>query len=110
MGSPSGDVTDPLVDGIVARGDLDVTVDRVQQHLHAGADRVCIQVLTADNDLDVVIDRWHMLAEAFNLWGNKPHRRPRKTHPPRIGAASSGGHCMGCRHHPAAGLARLACS
>ena len=61
------DVTDRLVDGIVACGDLDVTVDRVQQHLDAGADHVCIQVLTAGNDLDVAIDRWHMLAEAFNL-------------------------------------------
>ena len=61
------DMTDRLVDGIVACGDLDVTVDRVQQHLDAGADHVCIQVLTAENDLDVAVDRWHMLAEAFNL-------------------------------------------
>jgi 2-methylisocitrate lyase-like PEP mutase family enzyme len=61
------DVTDRLVDGIVACGDIDVTVDRVQQHLDAGADHVCIQVLVADNDLDATIDRWHMLAEAFDL-------------------------------------------
>ena len=61
------DITDRLVDGIVACGDLDVTVDRVQQHLDAGADHVCIQVLVADNDLDVTIDRWHELAVAFNL-------------------------------------------
>ncbi|GBE24669.1 MAG TPA: TIGR03620 family F420-dependent LLM class oxidoreductase [Actinobacteria bacterium] len=61
------DVTDRLVDGIVACGDLDVTVDRVQQHLDAGADHVCIQVLVADNDLDVTIDQWHRLAVAFNL-------------------------------------------
>jgi probable F420-dependent oxidoreductase len=61
------DITDRLVDGIVACGDLDVTVDRVQQHLDAGADHVCIQVLVADNDLDDTIDRWHMLAEAFDL-------------------------------------------
>jgi probable F420-dependent oxidoreductase len=60
-------MTDRLVDGIVACGDLDVTVDRVQQHLDAGADHVCIQVLVADNDLDVTIDRWRELAEAFNL-------------------------------------------
>jgi probable F420-dependent oxidoreductase len=60
-------MTDRLVDGIVACGDLDVTVDRVQQHLDAGADHVCIQVLVADNDLDVTIDHWRELAEAFNL-------------------------------------------
>ncbi len=61
------DVTNRLVDGIVACGDLDVAVDRVQQHLDAGADHVCIQVLVADNDLDITIDRWHKLADAFNL-------------------------------------------
>ena len=60
-------MTDRLVDGIVACGDLDVTVDRVQQHLDAGADHVCIQVLVADNDLDVTIDRWRELGDAFNL-------------------------------------------
>jgi probable F420-dependent oxidoreductase len=61
------DMTDKLVDGIVACGDLGVTVDRVQQHLDAGADHVSIQVLVADNDLDITIDHWHRLAEAFNL-------------------------------------------
>jgi probable F420-dependent oxidoreductase len=60
-------ITGKLVDGIVACGDLDVTVDRVQQHLDAGADHVSIQVLVADNDLDITIDHWHKLAEAFNL-------------------------------------------
>jgi len=60
-------MTDRLVDGIVACGDLDVTVDRVQQHLDAGADHVCIQVLVADNDLDATINRWRELGEAFNL-------------------------------------------
>jgi probable F420-dependent oxidoreductase len=61
------DMTDRLVDGIVACGDIDVTVDRVQQHLDAGADHVCIQVLVADNDLDITIDHWHKLADAFDL-------------------------------------------
>lgn len=61
------DITDRLVDGIVACGDIDVTVDRVQQHLDAGADHVCIQVLVADNDLDITIEHWHHLADAFNL-------------------------------------------
>lgn len=61
------DMTDRLVDGIVACGDIDVTVDRVQQHLDAGADHVCIQVLVADDDLDITIDHWHKLADAFDL-------------------------------------------
>ena len=60
-------ITDRLVDGIVACGDIDVTVERVQQHLDAGADHVCIQVLVADNDLDITIDHWRHLADAFNL-------------------------------------------
>jgi len=60
-------ITDRLVDGIVACGDIDVTVERVQQHLDAGADHVCIQVLVADNDLDITIDHWHRLADAFDL-------------------------------------------
>ncbi|MEE8407727.1 MAG: TIGR03620 family F420-dependent LLM class oxidoreductase [Acidimicrobiia bacterium] len=61
------DMTDRLVDGIVACGDIDVTVERVQQHLDAGADHVCIQVLVAENDLDITIDHWRLLADAFNL-------------------------------------------
>ncbi|MFB7836918.1 TIGR03620 family F420-dependent LLM class oxidoreductase [Streptomyces sp. NPDC056056] len=37
-----------LVDAIVAYGDTDAAVRRVRQHLDAGADHVCVQVLTAD--------------------------------------------------------------
>ncbi len=65
--SDINDMTDRLVDGIVACGDLDVAVARVQDHLDAGADHVCIQVLVADNDLNLTIDHWHRLAEALNL-------------------------------------------
>jgi 2-methylisocitrate lyase-like PEP mutase family enzyme len=61
------DMTDRLVDGIVACGDIDATVRRVQEHFDAGADHVCIQVLVADNDLDITIDRWRRLADAFGL-------------------------------------------
>ena len=61
------DVTDRLVDGIVACGDIGVAVDRVQQHLDAGADHVSIQVLVQDNDLDATIALWRELAEAFDL-------------------------------------------
>lgn len=40
--------TDRLVDAIVAWGDLDAIRRRVQAHLDAGADHVCLQVLPSD--------------------------------------------------------------
>ena len=61
------DVTNRLVDGIVACGDIGSTIDRVQQHLDAGADHVCIQVLVEDNDLDATTALWRELANAFDL-------------------------------------------
>ena len=61
------DMSDRLVDGIVACGDIGATVLRVQEHLDAGADHVCIQVLVAENDLDITIGQWHELAGAFEL-------------------------------------------
>jgi probable F420-dependent oxidoreductase len=60
-------MSDRLVDGIVACGDIGATVKRVHEHLEAGADHVCIQVLVAKNDLDTTIDQWHRLADAFEL-------------------------------------------
>ena len=41
--------TDALVDAIVAWGDVDALVARVQAQFDAGADHVCIQVLTEDS-------------------------------------------------------------
>ncbi|MCL1693803.1 MAG: TIGR03620 family F420-dependent LLM class oxidoreductase [Actinomycetia bacterium] len=61
------DVSDRLVDGIVACGDVDATLRRVQEHHDAGADHVCIQVLVADNDLDTTIGHWRRLADALEL-------------------------------------------
>ena len=40
--------SDKLVDAIVAWGGIEDVVERVQAHLDAGADHVCIQVLTAE--------------------------------------------------------------
>jgi probable F420-dependent oxidoreductase len=40
--------SDRLVDGVVAWGDLDAVARRVREHRDAGADHVCIQVLTTD--------------------------------------------------------------
>ncbi len=44
----AGEGSDRLVDAIVAWGSLEQIADRVQSHLDAGADHVCVQVLTAD--------------------------------------------------------------
>src|SRR5262249_56040000 len=40
--------SDRLVDAIVAWGDPDAIVRRVREHHDAGADHVCLQVLTSD--------------------------------------------------------------
>ncbi|OHV40573.1 MULTISPECIES: TIGR03620 family F420-dependent LLM class oxidoreductase [Pseudofrankia] len=53
-----------LVDAIVAYGDVEVIRDRVRQHLDAGANHVCVQVLTADPT--ALPDReWRELAPAL---------------------------------------------
>ncbi|QUQ68887.1 TIGR03620 family F420-dependent LLM class oxidoreductase [Kutzneria sp. CA-103260] len=41
--------SDRLVDAITVVGDVDAIAQRVRQHLDAGANHVCIQVLTADS-------------------------------------------------------------
>ena len=42
--------SDKLVDAVVAWGDLDNVVARIKEHLAAGADHVCVQVLTSEPD------------------------------------------------------------
>ena len=56
-----------LIDAIVVRGSIDDVVARVREHHDAGADHVCIQVLTADNE--VPMQAWRDLADAFDLDG-----------------------------------------
>jgi probable F420-dependent oxidoreductase len=50
LGFTDQDIAEPgsdrLVDGLVAWGDVDAIVARVQAHLDAGADHVCIQALS----------------------------------------------------------------
>jgi probable F420-dependent oxidoreductase len=43
-----GDLSDRLVDALVAHGDVTAIKTRIQQHLDAGADHVCIQPVTTD--------------------------------------------------------------
>lgn len=57
--------SDRLVDTIVAWGDVDTVLARVQAHLDAGADHVCIQVI--DGTTDVPVQAWRDLASALAL-------------------------------------------
>jgi probable F420-dependent oxidoreductase len=41
--------SDKLIDAVIAWGDLKTVLNRVQEHHAAGADHVCIQVLTNDS-------------------------------------------------------------
>lgn len=64
--------SDRLVDGVVACGDVDVAVSRAQDHIDAGADHVCVQVLTPDRR-EVPFAAWRELAPAL-LSGVAPRR------------------------------------
>jgi probable F420-dependent oxidoreductase len=57
-------VSDRLFDSIIAWGDEDVIVGRVQEHLAAGADHVCVQVITAD-PREFPREQWRRLAAAL---------------------------------------------
>jgi probable F420-dependent oxidoreductase len=53
-----------LVDAIVAHGDLEAIRKRVREHFDAGADHVCVQVLTAD-PAALPLREWRELAPAL---------------------------------------------
>ena len=61
----AGAGSDRLIDRIVAWGDEDAIAARVQAHLDAGADHVCIQVITEDPR--VTDEEWRRLAAMFDL-------------------------------------------
>ncbi len=56
--------SDRLVDALIAWGDVEQIVGRVQAHRDAGADHVCLQVLT-DEPLGHPMDRYRRLADAL---------------------------------------------
>jgi probable F420-dependent oxidoreductase len=60
--------SDRLVDAIVARGTVDDALRRVQAHLDAGADHVCIQVLHPDLS-HLPLPEWREVAGALGLSG-----------------------------------------
>ncbi|MCP2343072.1 LLM class F420-dependent oxidoreductase, partial [Actinomadura rupiterrae] len=61
---PAGGPTDRVVDAIVAHGDVEDIRERVHQHLQAGADHVCVQVLT-DDPSALPLPQWRTLAPAL---------------------------------------------
>jgi probable F420-dependent oxidoreductase len=56
--------SDRLVDGVVAWGDVGAVAQRVEAHRDAGADHVCVQVLTTDLRV-APRDAWRELAPAL---------------------------------------------
>jgi len=56
--------SDRIVDDIVAWGEPERILERAQEHLDAGADHVCIQVLNADRRVPA-LDEWRQLANTF---------------------------------------------
>jgi probable F420-dependent oxidoreductase len=57
-------VSDRLFDAIIAWGDEEAILRRVAEHQSAGADHVCIQVLTAD-PTDYPREQWRRIAAAI---------------------------------------------
>jgi probable F420-dependent oxidoreductase len=56
--------SDRLVDAVCVWGTVEQVVDRVQAHLDAGADHVCVQAL-GNQPRDVPLDEWRELAPAL---------------------------------------------
>lgn len=58
-------VSDRLFDALIAWGDEETVLRRVNEHLDAGADHVCVQVLTADAR-EFPREQWRRLAAALS--------------------------------------------
>ncbi len=58
-------VSDRLLDAIIVSGDEDAIVGRINEHLSAGADHVCVQVLTADLK-QYPREQWRRIAAALH--------------------------------------------
>jgi probable F420-dependent oxidoreductase len=57
--------SDRLVDGIVAWGDEAAIARRVREHFDAGADHVCVQVVTPRSAQALPLEEWRALAPAL---------------------------------------------
>ena len=69
LGWSDGDIeseSDTLIDAVVVIGDVDAIARRVNDHLDAGADHVCVQI-RAEKSTDPAIGAYRELAAAFSL-------------------------------------------
>jgi probable F420-dependent oxidoreductase len=57
--------SDRLIDRLIAWGDADAIAARVQEHLDAGADSVCLQVVSEGGMVDLPRQVWRALAPAL---------------------------------------------
>lgn len=57
--------SDRLVDAMVAWGDESAIAERIQQHRDAGADHVCVQVMTDREGMELPREQWRRLAAAL---------------------------------------------
>ena len=58
-------LSDRLVDAVVAWGDLDAVAARVSEHLRAGADQVALSVVGAGPPGVLPVEQWRQLAKAL---------------------------------------------
>jgi len=74
LGFDEADLAGPsrrLVDALVGYGDAGAIGERVAEHLEAGADHVCLQVLTAD-PTELPLRQWRELAPLTRSGGVRP--------------------------------------
>jgi probable F420-dependent oxidoreductase len=60
----AGGPSDRLVDALIVYGDEATIAERVSEHLAAGADHVCIQVIGMENEA-LALEQWRRLAPAL---------------------------------------------
>ena len=92
-----GDGSDALVDAVVAWGDETAIVARIQEHLAAGADHVCLQPVTSVRPLTDGPD--HTALDVLRQPGPALTRRAGPYAGVRHRVVSSSARC--CRRRPA---------
>ena len=65
----TGTPSDRLVDAMIAWGTEDAMLDRIRQHLDAGADQVCIQAISPSDDTLIDQDAFERIAAAAQARG-----------------------------------------
>jgi len=65
--------SDRLIDSLIAWGDLKTVLNRIDEHLAAGADHVCIQVLT-ENQNEFPLHEYQQIASSLQPARKRPGR------------------------------------